>query len=151
MIPILEKQFEFTSALTIDECVVRLQDQRTVRKNLLDAPDRVTVQVVDYSSGKRFLIGRDVGKNLYAEVEGELRRNPEGSVHVSAVGRVLISTMLFMIGVSLVVVWIDSQLLKSGVFSLIVIGANLLLLMMIFNNRNNLIWIVQQALNAPLN
>ena len=48
----------------------------------------ILVHVYDDANGKKFDLDRDVGRNLWVEVQGQLRKENDGSVHVKGFGRV---------------------------------------------------------------
>ena len=149
MVAFLEKHFEFTSSLPMDVCVLQLKAQSTRKASFFASRQAILVRISDDVNGKTFIVDRDWGQNLYAEVHGQLRENPDGSVYVSGFGRISLFSFLFTIFFSITVFFIVYYLNAPVflVFGLLMIGANLMLLLLTFNNRNNLIYIVEQTLS----
>jgi len=151
MVAFLEKHFEFTSPLSIEECAVRLQAQSKRGSGWLASRRDILVHVSDDENGKKFDLNRDVGKNLYAEVLGQLQKDGNGSVHVKGFGRI---PLIFFLGLCWFFVWaciIAYAMRAIPLLSACVFLSSIFLLIfwaMIIKNRNNLIKLVYQTLDA---
>jgi hypothetical protein len=149
MVTFLEKRFEFTTTLSMDECVVRLKEQSTRKSGFFATRQEILVRISDDVNGKAFILDRDSGRNLYAEIHGQLRRNHDGSTHVSGFGRISLFTFLFTIffaaAVGFVIYYLNAP--EFLIFGILMIIVNLVLLLLTFNNRNNLIYVVEQVLD----
>jgi len=145
MVAFLERHFEFTTRLSMEQCVLQLKAQSTRKSGIFASRQEILVRISNSVNGKTFIVDRDWGRNLYAEVHGQLRENPDGSIHVSGFGRVSLFTLVFTLIFTLALCFIAYQV-EVGKFGLLMIGVNFVLLLLTFNNRNNLIYIVETTL-----
>ena len=68
MVAFLEKHFEFTTSLLMDECVERLKAKSTRKVGFFASRQDILVSISDEIDVKAFKLDRDWGSNLYAEV-----------------------------------------------------------------------------------
>ena len=61
MVAFLEKHFEFTTSLSLDECVARLEAESKRGSGWLASKRDILVHVYDDANGKKFDLDRDVG------------------------------------------------------------------------------------------
>lgn len=148
MVDFLEKKFEFTTYLSMEECVARLKAKSTRRKRLIASNNEILVRILDEGSGKAFKLDRDWGQNLYAEVHGQLKKNPDGTIYVSGFGRVALITYVLTIGFSLGLIFIISRLPELARFGHLMILVFMIMLLITFIVRDNLVTLVKQTLEA---
>jgi hypothetical protein len=77
MVAFLEKHFQFTTSLSMDECVTRLEAKSKRGSGWLASKRDILVHVYNDANEKKFDLDRDVGKSLYAEVQGQLLKKCE--------------------------------------------------------------------------
>ncbi|MBA3869851.1 MAG: hypothetical protein H0X30_11960 [Anaerolineae bacterium] len=161
MVAFLEKHFEFTTTLTMDKCVARLLAKSKRGTGSLASRRDIMVHVYDDANGKKFDLNRDVGKNLYAEVQGQLKRNVNGSVHIKGFGRIPFEIkgfghipLFFFLITGWFFVWSCIFAYAMRFVPLFSVGMFLssifllILWIMTVRNRNDLVKIVYQTLDA---
>ena len=149
MVAFLEKCFEFTTTLSMEECVARLKAKSTRKSGFFASRQEILVRISDDVNGKSFILDRDWGRNLYAEVHGHLIKNHDGSTRVSGFGRPSLVGFLLSVGFSIIICLIIYLLrddLRFAVFPFSAIIMLWLLELVTLSNRNNLIYIVEQTL-----
>lgn len=152
MVAFLEKHFEFTTNLSMDDCVVRLRAKSKRGTGFFASRQDILVHISDEDSDKAFTLDRDWGRNLYAEVHGQLRRNQNNTVTVSGLGQIrlfiFLFTMLYSFGAFYIAIGIRDE---TKIGSFFFLGAGLFawaLFLITLRNRASLIKLVKQTLEA---
>lgn len=148
MVAFLEKHFEFTTNLPMEECVWRLNEKSKGGSSFIDSQRDIVVRISINEDGTRFELKRDWGRNLYAEIEGQLKRNSDGSIQVSGLGRIRLFSFVFAIWFSLGAFIIFQGLLQLTPYGFLMGLVPLMLLLITFMNRDSLIALVKQTLEA---
>src|SRR5689334_15838878 len=95
MVAFLEKHFEFTTSLSMDECVARLKAKSKRGSGWLASKRDILVRISDDGASKKVILDRDVGRGLYAVVQGYLVEDSNTTVRVRGFGRVPFFLFLF--------------------------------------------------------
>jgi len=152
LVAFLEKHFEFTTSLSMVECAARLKAKSKRGTGFFASRRDILVSISDKVDGKAFTLDRDWGRNLYAKVHGQLRKNQNNTVTVSGFGRIRLSIFLFTLLYSFGSFYIGINISDETVgVSLIFFGMGIFawaLLLITFKNRDSLIKLVKQMLEA---
>ncbi|MBI1276928.1 MAG: hypothetical protein GC179_02240 [Anaerolineaceae bacterium] len=151
MVAFLEKHFEFTTRLPMDVCVARLKAESKRKSGWLASKRDILVRILDDAEGKEFSLDRDAGQNLWAEVQGHLRKIDEHTIYVSGSGKIslfLFIVFLWFFAWSIILVYAFRNMTEMSIF----FGASGIMpftfLYLTLRNRNGLIRVVYQALDA---
>ncbi len=150
MVAFLEKHFEFTTPLSISECVDRLRDKSTRGYGLFASKRDIRVNIAQPSYGTSFDLNRDVGRSLYAEVFGEFSREND-ITRVKGFGRMPLSIFIMFVWMCFISCFIMYALRNLDWIPLIFstgIVMGVIFFIITLKNRDNLIKIVKQTLEA---
>jgi hypothetical protein len=151
LVAFLEKPFEFTTNLSMDECVARLKAKSKRGTGFFASRRDILVTISDEIDGKIFKLDRDWGRNLYAEVHGQLKRNVDGSTQVTGFGKVRLFILVFGVIYTFTALGIAygfREVTEFALFWSFMAMMPWIFLLVTFRNRASLIKLVKQTLEA---
>lgn len=152
MVAFLDKHFEFTTTLSMDECVARLKAKSKRGSGWLASKRDILVRISEDGDGKKFSLDRDAGRNLWAEVQGQLRKIDEHTVCVNGYGKIslfLFIVFLWFFAWSIIIAYAFRNMTEMSIlFGVTTSLMSFTLFYLTLRNRNGLIRVVYEALDA---
>jgi hypothetical protein len=151
MVAFLDKHFEFTTRLSMNECIERLEAESKRKTGWFASNNDILVRITYDSDDPTFMLDRDAGKNLRAKVYGQLQKMDEHTIFVSGVGRIRPFIEVFLLIFFFI---ITAFTVGFGTMRGICVdsaSASFLPLLFLYfkvRNRNGLIRVVYRALDA---
>lgn len=135
----------------MDVCVERLKAESKRGTGWLASGRDILVRVLDDAEGKEFSLDRDAGRNLWAEVEGHLRKIDEHSVFVSGSGKISLFVFiasLWFVTWSIIIAYAFRNMAEMSILFSAFGLMPFMFLYLTIRNLNDLIRVVYKALDA---